>query len=158
MPKYTHAEIEERIRVALVEPDDDWLAHAERAIGRGIKLDSWKKQYDITTLGGRIRAARELKGMSQADLAKRTGMSQHMVSRAENGVAHLSITKIPGLAISLGVKMPWLLGSSDEGGPNEARAELRKQRTGRQDRILKKRAKVAELRIEARKRNKERGA
>lgn len=55
-------------------------------------------------LGAQIRRLREEKGLSQEELAFRSGISVSTLGRVERGVLSLAINKIPALAKTLEVK------------------------------------------------------
>lgn len=55
----------------------------------------------------RLRQAREKARLSQRDLAKRSGLSQQLISKLENGLVE-STTEVFGLAEALGVSPRWL--------------------------------------------------
>lgn len=59
-------------------------------------------------IGKRIEIARESKGITQAELAKKTGITQQAIQRIEGGQTRMprSLDKI---ATVLGVKQEWLL-------------------------------------------------
>lgn len=66
----------------------------------------------------RIRAWRELKGLSQAEVAEATGMPQSKISRIENGQTAVRAEELEAIAKALGLTMVEFYGGS--GG--EARA------------------------------------
>ena len=63
----------------------------------------------------RLRALRLAKGMSQAELARRTNMAASTLSRLESGDRHLSIDHIAPLATALGVSVGELIASTAQG-------------------------------------------
>lgn len=132
------SDAEERIRSALIDPEDDWVAHAVRVIESHYARERRRTVYDVTTLGDRIRTARALAGMTQRELAKRLSMTQYDISGIERSERALPIRKVPGLCISLGVSRPWLLGASAEGGPRAEGGVLRHRRTPREEARLRK--------------------
>ena len=62
-----------------------------------------------TTIGARLRRARGLRALTQAELADLTGISRNTVSRLENDVTPLSARHAVALAQGLGVDLEWLL-------------------------------------------------
>lgn len=66
----------------------------------------------------RIRAARKAAGLSQAALSRATGFSQPEISDYERGERTPSTDRVPALCRALGVTSDWLLGLSEEGGPD----------------------------------------
>lgn len=60
-------------------------------------------------IGHRIRESRERKALSQAELARRLGVSQPTVSDWENGKTEPSVDNLRTLAIELDVWFEWLV-------------------------------------------------
>ncbi|MCL6479933.1 MAG: helix-turn-helix domain-containing protein [Peptococcaceae bacterium] len=58
----------------------------------------------------RIKEIRKVKGISQKDLASKTGFSQAKVSRKENGVTATTVQDLRLFAAALGVSVSELLG------------------------------------------------
>lgn len=114
-------EIRERICIALRVPLDtpDWLERCEHTLHGAW---NWKekrrgKPYDRTTLGGRVRMAREIAGLTQAQLAARLGVYKCNVWGWEHGTQDMPSEKLGPLCLIVGVSRPWMLGESEEGGP-----------------------------------------
>jgi SOS-response transcriptional repressor LexA len=59
------------------------------------------------SLGSRLRQAREAAGISQRELARRSGLSQQLISKLENGLVE-STTEVFPLAEALAVDARWL--------------------------------------------------
>lgn len=70
----------------------------------------------------RIRVERERQGLSQAELARRSGVSQSNLTRLENGGRACTISTLTKLAHGLGMKPAELLGSRLD-PPKPTRAE-----------------------------------
>lgn len=68
----------------------------------------------------RLKSARAAKGWSQRELGQRLGMCQARLSKIETGDGQPYGGQLYELARALDVTSDWLLGLSDEGGP-EAR-------------------------------------
>ncbi len=149
----TIEEVRRRLSAVLVEPEDDWLAHAERMIENYQSFLRKRTVYDITTLGGRLRAARQLAGMNQPTLARRVGMDQYDISGIERGTRKLPIHKIRPLCMSLGITQDWLLGKSEEGGPKVEAGILRHRLTPSQQHKLSQERKRREAAEEAKRLN-----
>jgi len=66
----------------------------------------------------RLRAARELRGLSQAELAERAGLLPSAVSHYETGSRRPSFTNLRRLAESMEVTTDYLVGSTKR--PNSA--------------------------------------
>jgi len=56
-------------------------------------------------IGKRLRALRKAKGLSQGDVAGRSGLSRHYVSRVENGHATPSLPELAKWANALDVQL-----------------------------------------------------
>lgn len=87
-----------------------------------------KTLYDVSTVGMRILTAREIRGLTQVQLAarllprrKKDGKLRKMVGwdvrQWELGERDLPYELLPALCRALGVSEAWLLGDTDEGGP-----------------------------------------
>jgi len=61
------------------------------------------------TKGTRLRAARELRDMSQGDLAKKTGISKGTISMAERDMTDLSTSHLALLCQALGVTADFIV-------------------------------------------------
>lgn len=59
----------------------------------------------LKTLGSRIRTLRNELGLTQEQLAGRTGMAPESVSRLEGGRLNISVSKLGGVAEALGVSV-----------------------------------------------------
>ena len=53
----------------------------------------------LTQLGGRVREARALRGMSRRELARRSGMSERYVAQIEAGKGNVSIVRLLRIAL-----------------------------------------------------------
>jgi len=62
----------------------------------------------------RLRAARELKDLSQTDLAKKTDLQPSAISHFENDRRSPSFDNLKRLADALGVTVDYLLGRAEE--------------------------------------------
>lgn len=66
------------------------------------------------TIGGRIKQAREAKGMAQVDLAKSVNISKQTLYKYENGiVSNIPSDKIEAISFALGVSPAYLMGWDD---------------------------------------------
>lgn len=84
---------------------------------------------DETTIGGRIRLARKHARLSQADLAKRIGVSQPAIATWESGVHDPRRLALAKLADALGASLEWLAAgarSPSESDTQAAAAYLRR--------------------------------
>ena len=61
------------------------------------------------TLGDRIRQAREQAGISQAELARRIGISKNAMNTIEGGQSDPRVSRIVAIALVLGVSTDTLL-------------------------------------------------
>lgn len=131
----------EEIRTRLIDamallPEEhaDWLQHAEAQLyAHRACLHRFKRMYDVSSVGGRIRTARVALGMSQEQLAIRMGpdIYQGDVSGWERGKRALPADKLRTLCAICGVSKEWVLGMSDDGGPGVPGEQLRKKVTRR---------------------------
>ena len=64
----------------------------------------------------RLRAARESKGLSQTDLAKRAGFQPSAICHFENGRRTPSLDSLRKLADALSVSLDYLAGRSEQKG------------------------------------------
>lgn len=102
------------------------------------------RAYDLSTIGGRLRCARECAGMLQRDLARRVGMTQYAISNMELERRAMPATKLAGICQSLGVSERWMLMLSDEGGPKARHGILRSVQTPGQAKQAKRERAQAE--------------
>lgn len=68
----------------------------------------------MTTLAERLRATRTKKGLSQRELAERTGMEQSQISRIEKGEKGASVENLAALARELGTTVSYLVGDEHQ--------------------------------------------
>ncbi|SEK50889.1 helix-turn-helix domain-containing protein [Roseovarius nanhaiticus] len=91
--------------------------------------DSAEKWFDpdATTFGDRLAGAREMAGMTQAQLAKRLGVKKKTLEEWENDVRGPRAMRLSMLAGLLNVSLLWLLtGEGDgPGEPGEATSYVR---------------------------------
>lgn len=76
-----------------------------------------------TKVGSRIKQARELRKLSQAQLAQKLGVTKQTISNYENGVRTPDFEMVDTLSYVLNVSMAFLIGATEEPGdypkPNE---------------------------------------
>lgn len=72
-----------------------------------------KTHNELTIVGWRLKEAIKLRGITQAELARRLDVSQAMISRAISGSIKRSWT-LERIARELEVSPAWLVGNSDE--------------------------------------------
>ena len=82
-------------------------------------LDSWERRKYSAELAANIRAARSRAGMSQKSLAARMrelgfGWQYQTLGKVENDSRPLLAAELLGLALALGVTLPYLTGVSEE--------------------------------------------
>ena len=68
-------------------------------------------------VGTRLHKARELRGISQLQLANRLDNSRHMISMVEHGRSGLSLGSLSAAAQALGVSTDFLFGLADDPTP-----------------------------------------
>jgi transcriptional regulator with XRE-family HTH domain len=71
---------------------------------------------DWRAIGGRIRRARLMRGLTQVALATAIGVTRAHLTNVENGKDGLAIEKLAATAEELGTTVSWLLG---EATPND---------------------------------------
>ena len=67
-------------------------------------------------VGERVTLLRRRKGLTQPELANRTGMGITTLNRVENAHASMTMEKVVALAKILGTSTDYLLGLSDDPG------------------------------------------
>jgi transcriptional regulator with XRE-family HTH domain len=80
----------------------------------------------LKQFGGMLKRLRDERGLSQHDLAVRSGMTAKHVGEIERGVAEPSITAIAALANGLRVKMSALMPDTEGALPERPRASFAK--------------------------------
>ena len=139
-------DVRARICAALETPEDDWLAHAVRVIEAHQNMRRRAKIFDISTIGKRVRTGRSLAGMGQRDLARRVSLPQQTISDIERDRRAIPLPKIAGIAMSLGVKVAWLLTGEGPGGPRTHGSVLRAAPTPKARKQAQKAAQIAAAR------------
>lgn len=72
------------------------------------------------TIGQKLKKLRKLVGLSQNELAKRTGIRQGTISRLENGIAtSMRSSNVTKIASCLGVSVDLIIGDRDHGIPSD---------------------------------------
>jgi transcriptional regulator with XRE-family HTH domain len=64
--------------------------------------------------GQRLKEARERKGLSQSELARRCGVSRELITNVEAGRRTMSIRNARTIARELGVGLDWLAGTFED--------------------------------------------
>lgn len=82
-------------------------------------------QASLVALGARLRQARELRRMSQGELAEATGAARQSVVVWERGQSEPGLLKAYKAAEFLGVSLEWLVTGQGEGPDSANRASLR---------------------------------
>ena len=70
---------------------------------------------DMATFGDRVAAAREMAGMSQAELARRLGVRLSTLRKWENDISEPRANRLSMMAGLLNVSMMWLINGQGEG-------------------------------------------
>lgn len=65
-------------------------------------------------LGEKIKKIRELKGLTQLDIAEKLSVTQSSYSKMEIGTVDIPFTKLEQIAIALNVSVEQILGFSDQ--------------------------------------------
>lgn len=77
------------------------------------------------SIGARVKRARERLGITQAELARRTGTSANAINLLEQGITYdPRASRIVAVARELKVSADYLLGLTDE--PEESEKDVRK--------------------------------
>ncbi|MCD4823779.1 MAG: helix-turn-helix domain-containing protein [Phycisphaerae bacterium] len=97
------------------------------------------KRMKIAT---RLRSAREMAGLSQAQVAKLLGLHRPSISEMEAGRRRVSADELAQLADIYSVDIDWLVGAETSDGKHDddrvrlAARQLAKLKTGDLDRVL----------------------
>ena len=88
------------------------LEHLKKSNGEPVKFDSLKLSDDALRkdFGARIRIMRKSLGLTQADLAKKIGITKQAITTYETGRREPSFRNLIGLSRVLNVTIDWLLG------------------------------------------------
>ncbi len=129
MPTNCIEEVRAQIEEALGVKDVEWwLEEAVRVIQAHRALVERRRVYDVSTVGARLRTAREIVGLSQDQLALRLKHPQWSITRIERGKADAPLDVFARWCLCVGITQAWALGDSDEGGPPMPGGILRKQK------------------------------
>jgi transcriptional regulator with XRE-family HTH domain len=81
--------------------------------------------FDLSTIGKRLRAIRESLKLTQAELAKKVGLTQSAISHFEEGKRTPSAQALEKIANGLGMSVDTLLGlASNSSGDSEKDAAI----------------------------------
>jgi transcriptional regulator with XRE-family HTH domain len=124
-------ECERAIKEALGEERDDWLERACAIIRSDVARRDTRRRVDVSSVGARLRWARQCAGVTQAELGRRLGFApsrrQVMVSYFENGKRDIPLSKLKAWAVICQVDASWLAMQTDEGAPGPSRVILRNE-------------------------------
>ncbi len=97
----------------------DWLDEACARLMNFRAMLERRRLFDVSTVGARIRTAREVKGYTQRQLGARLGLRRASVIQGwEKGERDVPARLFQKLAVALGVSPGWLLEGGDvPGGP-----------------------------------------
>ena len=111
-------------------PIPDWLDEACARLIRFRNLLDRRRLFDVSTVGARIRAAREVKGYTQRQLAARLGYKHAAhIQEWERENRDVPARWFLRLAVAIGVKPEWLLHGGDVGGPRYGERQAPKKLT-----------------------------
>jgi transcriptional regulator with XRE-family HTH domain len=131
----TLEEVRQRLIDAMALPERDhegWLEIAEHKLyAERARAQPFKRMYDVSTVGMRLRTAREAVGLSVVQCAIRARMCRRALSAIELGRKNLPVAKLGTLCRVLGVREKWILEGGDEGAPAVPTEQLRKRVTQR---------------------------
>jgi transcriptional regulator with XRE-family HTH domain len=74
------------------------------------------KQQALERLGRAVRRCREARRLSQAEVAKRTGLHRTFVGRVERGVTNPSFSHLQQLAAGVGVPLSVIVAEAEREG------------------------------------------
>ena len=83
------------------------------------------KELDYGAIGGRIRALRRARGMTQEQLAEAAGISPSCLGHIERGTRILSLESLYGLSIALEAEMDTLATGREAAATLSNRAVIR---------------------------------
>lgn len=75
-------------------------------------------------IAARLRAAREMAGLSQGQVARMLGMQRPSISEVEAGRRRVSAEEVSQLAQIYGVRSAWLVEGEGDGDPERLKIEL----------------------------------
>lgn len=78
------------------------------------------EDLDKIRIGRQIRDLRKSQGITQAEIAKRTGKSIGYISQVERGTSSLPIPILQKISQILGVQITWFFHADGEGSPEES--------------------------------------
>jgi len=154
----TDDEVKRRLCLAMRYDEDDWLDRAEHLLDGEWRQRQRRRIVDVTTVGGRIRAAREAMGLSQEQLSIRLGVPPIRISDWERGKRDLPVEMLVRLSAIVRpvTTRAWLVMESDEGAPQVPLDVLGKRHTRRGYEWLQKKRAWQKAKAEAERRNAER--
>lgn len=84
----------------------------------GIDRHAPRRPVDLDkAIGERLRALREARGLTQAALAARCGLSFQQIQKYERGINRISASRLYAFAAALGVDVATFLGGMADGAP-----------------------------------------
>lgn len=86
--------------------------HFQKCMGETTKNNSLELSDEERRkqVGARVRMMRQLLGLTQADLAKKIGVTNQAIATYEKGKREATYKNLIGLSRALGVTTDWLLG------------------------------------------------
>lgn len=104
-----------------------WWEEAARRMWAHRQREEQLRIYDVSTVGARIRTAREIAGWSQKQLAARAKVHPLEIVGLEGG-RDMPADKFGRVCLALRLDPRWALGDTNEGGPPcPARGVMRRQ-------------------------------
>lgn len=85
---------------------------------------AWEAEAPLATLAMRVWELRRTRGMTQAELGKRAGLSQPKIAKIERGDANPELRTLCRLAAAMEVAVAELLRDPDRDDARDAAAEL----------------------------------
>lgn len=106
----------QRLETGARKLSEEWMVGLAEALGVPVqdllstsKGGGDRKAADETTIGGRLRSAREAAGISQADIARKLGISRAAISQWEANDTNPDIGRFGAIADAYGVAVDWLV-------------------------------------------------
>lgn len=92
--------------------------------------------YLTMNLAENIRKFRKARGLTQAQLAEKLGVTQYAITNYERGISNPSAEKIPELATILGATIEQLYGVADSGPAKVGPSQAKNSRYGQMQKIF----------------------
>jgi transcriptional regulator with XRE-family HTH domain len=115
------------VLVFAISPCNTWREYTARTHSRQVEdgeIDMEKPKAPSELFPDRLRAARKLRALEQAELAAKAGLPPTSISHFESGARKPSFDNLRRLAQALNVTADYLMGRADEPGISRASDQL----------------------------------